>query len=114
MSRPAIQLTCLVFCMTAAAPRLAAESLKEATSYVELGDDFAKHGELKLAIGAFSVAIQFAPDYAPAYFKRGLAYQTRGDFSQAISDYSKTLEIVPGCADAYANRGYAFASQEDL
>src|SRR5262245_9136311 len=93
----------LVLCLYASAT-LAAES-REATaaSYVELGEKLARGGNLDLAIGAYGVAIQFAPEFAHAYFSRGLAYQTRGDLSKAVADFTKTIDIVPQCADAYAN-----------
>jgi tetratricopeptide (TPR) repeat protein len=84
-----------------------------AASYVEMGDKFVRQGELKLAIGAYNVAIDAAPDFALPYFRRGLARQSRGEFSLAIADYSKTIEIVPQCAEAYANRGYLYGIQRE-
>src|SRR5688572_18383489 len=75
---------------------LGAQSVEaEAASYVEMGDKFVKQGELKLAIGAYSVAIDTAPGFALAYFRRGLAHQSRSDLPLAIADYTKTLELVP-------------------
>src|SRR5215510_2789654 len=83
----------------AVAADLRAESPEAtAASYVEMGDKFSRQGALKLAIGAYTVAIEFAPDFAPAYFHRALAYQSHNDLSLAIADYNKTIGIVPGCA----------------
>ena len=78
-----------------------------AASYVDMGDKFARNGELKLAIGAYTVALDYQPDFSLAYFRRGLARQQHGELGLAIGDFTKTLELVPNCAEAYANRGYA-------
>src|SRR5262245_52957283 len=102
-----------VFVLSAAADLRAESPEATAASYVEMGDKFSHQGALKLAIGAYTVAIAFAPEFAPAYFHRALAYQSRNDLSLAIADYNKTIGIVPGCAEAYANRGYVFALQDD-
>src|ERR1051325_2355989 len=83
----------------------AAETRKAtAASYVELGDQFASAGDFNRAIKTYGIALQFDPDYAPAYFRRGLARQDGGDLSGAVADFSRTLEIMPQCAEAYANR----------
>src|SRR5262249_49368452 len=89
-------------------PRLFAAETRstEAASYVELGDKMAHEGDFDRAIKTYGVALQFGPDYAPAFFKRGLARQEAGDLSGAIADFSRTLEIIPSCAEAYANRAY--------
>src|SRR5689334_7859207 len=104
----------LALCLYAST-NLAAES-REATaaSYVELGDKLARGGNLDLAIGAYGVALQFAPDFAHAYFSRALAYQARGDFSKAVADFTKTIDIVPQCAEAYANRAYVLALSHEV
>src|SRR5262245_61691685 len=89
----------LAFCVLVIHADLAAQTrTQSALSYVELGDKFANHGDLDRAISTYGIAIQFAPDFAPAYFKRGLARQAKQDVSGAISDYGKTIEIDPRCA----------------
>src|SRR5262245_6343970 len=85
-----------------------------AASYVELGDKWARAGELGRAVSAYSIAIDFMPEFAQAFFKRGLVQQERGSFSEAISDYSKTLQIEPDCAEAYDNRAYLHAVQHEV
>jgi tetratricopeptide (TPR) repeat protein len=84
-----------------------------AASYVELGDKFAKQEDFARAIGAYNIALEFVPDFAPAYFKRGLVRQTRGDFPAAIADYSKCLETVQW-TEAFYNRGTLLLKEGDL
>ena len=45
-------------------------------------------------------AIAIDPNYATAYFHRGVAYYEKGDKEQAIADYRKALEIEPSDQDA--------------
>jgi tetratricopeptide (TPR) repeat protein len=98
MRKSAIVGSLFLFILFLASTRDAgAETRKEtAASYVNQGDEFTRRGEFELAIGAFNIALQFAPNFAPAYFGRGRAYEALREFSKAIADYTKTLEIVPG------------------
>src|SRR5262245_16422339 len=108
---PLVRSVCLALCFTAPLT-IHAETRKEtAASYVALGDKFSHDKQFERAIAAYNIAVQFAPDFGAAYFKRGLAQQARGDFAAAIADYSKTVEVVPECAEAYANRAYLLALQ---
>src|SRR6516162_2488579 len=85
-----------------------------AFSYIDLGDKFAHQGDFKRAIGAYNLALQFAPDFVPAFFRRALAFEARGEKSKAISDYTSALEIVPGLTTALYNRGNLRLSGGDL
>ena len=63
---------CVAFCALAASYDLSAETRKQtAASYIDLGDKFAQQGDLQRAIGAYTIALQFAPDFVPA---RGTFY----------------------------------------
>jgi len=74
---------------------------------------------LDAAIADYSKAIELKPDFADAYYNRGLAEQakaftfggrqgtTRSELDGAIADYSKAIELKPDFADAYYNRGKA-------
>src|SRR5687767_3870370 len=105
MGHSILRTFCLILCMVASASLGWAETRKEtALSYVELGDRFTDDGNFDLAIGAYSIAVQFEPNLALAYFNRAFAQQARGNLAEAIADYGRTLEIVPECAEAYANR----------
>lgn len=45
------------------------------------------------AIHDLSEAIQVAPQYASAYFTRGIAYNRKGDYDRAIADFDAALRI---------------------
>ena len=40
-------------------------------------------------------AIEINPDFAKAYYNRGVAYGKLGNHRQAISDYDRAIEINP-------------------
>ena len=72
--RRSIFLSCFgfAFCVLVSRLDIAAQTrTQSAVSYVELGDKFAHNGDLERAISTYGIALQFAPDFAPAYFKRG-------------------------------------------
>ena len=77
------------------------------------------------AIADYTKAIELKPDYADAYYHRGLAKQAkcsfggfvwteRGELDEAIADYTKAIELKPDYADAYYNRGLAKQAEGDL
>ena len=60
---------CLTVSVLATGTYAGAETSKEAAaSYVELGDKMAQQGDFVRAIGAYNIALQFVPSFAPAYF----------------------------------------------
>jgi len=64
-------------------------------------------GDYDGAIACFTQAIEINPQFAGAYYGRGVARAAKGDYDGAITDYSKYLEISPAQADGYARRGFA-------
>ena len=56
------------------------------------------------AILEFDLAIQLKPDYADAYFQRGLAYYYHHRYARAIDDLSRCIELKPQDASAYVWR----------
>jgi len=48
------------------------------------------------------------PEYAEAYYNRGVAYGESGKVEEAIADYTKAVELNPESAEAYYNRGIAY------
>src|SRR6516162_309640 len=76
-----------------------------ALSYVDLGQHFASHKDSDRAIRAFTIALQFDPDCAPAYFRRGQEFQRRGEFANAIADYGRAANLQPTLSLAWYNRG---------
>ena len=59
-------------------------------------------------IADYSEAIRLKPDYADAYYNRGLAYYHKGQYDRAIADYDEAIRLKPDYADAYNNRGNAY------
>jgi tetratricopeptide (TPR) repeat protein len=115
MARSAFLGTLLAICIVASGRQLWAQSAEvTASSYVRLGDDFAADGEFKLAIGAYTVAIDYAPSLSVAYYRRGVAHQNRGELSLALTDFTRTIELSPEFVDALATRGYLFGLQKDM
>ncbi len=50
-------------------------------------------GEYEEAIVELNKAIELDPEYADAYYYRGLAYDKSGEVAKAISDYEKCIEL---------------------
>ena len=67
--------------------------------------------QLGQAIEAYWILTMFNPDYADAYYNRGLAYFYEGDYDRAIADFDKAIELKPDDAVAYNNRGNAYADK---
>jgi len=64
-----------------------------ASSKLSEADDNAEQGNHAGAIAALSEAIRLRPDYAKAYFKRGVSKQTLGDYAGAIVDYTEAIRL---------------------
>jgi tetratricopeptide (TPR) repeat protein len=77
------------------------------------GVDAFKGQNYDLAIADFSEAIRLTPDYAEAYFNRGLAYDSKGDHDKAIADYSEAIRLKPDFGYAYDGRSIAFYQKGD-
>lgn len=69
--------------------------------------------ELDCAIDHYSHALQLDPEYAVAYFNRGLAYFCKGDLDRAISDWDEAIRLVPDDVEAYYYRGIAYDEKGD-
>ena len=65
-------------------------------------------GQYQLAIEDFNKVIAIKPNYAYAYYNRGIVYAKTGRYQLAIEDYNKAIAIEPDYVDAYNNRGIAY------
>jgi lipoprotein NlpI len=62
-------------------------------------------GDLDGAIADLTEAIELKPDFADAYYDRGIAKICKGDLDGAIADFTKALDLNPENVLAYHNRG---------
>ena len=76
-----------------------------------LGNAYAKKGELDKAISEYKRAIARRPWYAKAYNNLGRACLNKGMFDAAISAYKKALTINPNYASAHYNLGSVYAKK---
>lgn len=58
-------------------------------------------------IVAYTRAIQFNPEFSPAYNNRGAAKVALKQYDSAIPDFDKAIAITPEYSAAYSNRGGA-------
>jgi tetratricopeptide (TPR) repeat protein len=62
----------------------------------------------------YTEAIRLEPDYALAFYDRGVARDEKGDLEGALQDYGEAIRLKPGYADALNNRGTARYAKGDL
>jgi len=76
-----------------------------------MNSDLAEH---ELAVADFTRAIELDPDYAAAYFDRGVLYwrELRNGY-RAIRDLTRVLELNPQWAEALFNRAMAHQIRGD-
>jgi tetratricopeptide (TPR) repeat protein len=67
-----------------------------------------KYTDSKKAIEYLSHAIKLQPDYAGAYYNRGIAYTGLGQYQRAIEDFNEAIGLKSDYAYAYNNRGLAY------
>lgn len=53
-------------------------------------------------------AIELKPDYAEAYFERGLKYDLANNSAAALADYNKALQLNPRFLEAYRSRAVLY------
>ncbi|MGO9486752.1 MAG: tetratricopeptide repeat protein, partial [Rhodomicrobium sp.] len=92
------------------APHLApsADDKARAKKYAGGGDEHYNKGDYDRAIADYDQAISLNPQYATAYYSRGLAYYNKGDYDRAIADYDQAIRLDPKYALAYNNRGFVY------
>ncbi|MFN4953833.1 MAG: tetratricopeptide repeat protein, partial [Aphanizomenon sp.] len=60
-----------------------------------------------------NLAIKFNPNYANAYYNRGIVRNDLGDNPAAIDDYNIAIKCNPNDAKAYYNRGVVLSELGD-
>lgn len=69
-------------------------------------------GDSEESISAYDRAISLKPDYADAYYNRGVVKGKLGQGEDAIADYNEAIRLKPDFVEAYSNRGTAKAELE--
>jgi tetratricopeptide (TPR) repeat protein len=62
----------------------------------------------------YTEAIRLKPDYADAFYNRGIARGAKGDVEGALQDYTEAIRLKPDFADAFNNRGVARGAKGDV
>jgi tetratricopeptide (TPR) repeat protein len=86
----------------------------DAKTYFDIETTFYDRKEYDKAISDFTEAIRLDPNYAAAYYNRGLAYyfnSSWGTFDKAISDHSEAIRLDPNSCIPYSSRGIAYTEQ---
>jgi len=65
------------------------------------------------ALFDFSKVIEIDPEFANAYYARGLIYRRKGEHNQAIIEFTKAIELDPNFANAYSERGFVYLLKKD-
>ena len=73
--------------------------LFRANSYMELE-------EFDLALADFNSSIEIDPEFAKAYFRRGILYKKMELLENAARDFKKAIELNPKCDDAMTELGF--------
>jgi tetratricopeptide (TPR) repeat protein len=76
-------------------------------AYRQNGD----YDDYDMAIADYTQAIELNPNYAAAYFNRGLAFRRKGDLDHAAKAYADSLATFPGYHRASAGLAKVRAAQ---
>lgn len=66
-----------------------------------------------MAIKDATKAIEAKPDYADAYFNRGLTYELQEDYPKAVKDFDKTIILTPRDGEAFFHRATVYLKLGD-
>ncbi|MTJ11299.1 tetratricopeptide repeat protein [Anabaena sp. UHCC 0187] len=85
----------------------------DADKYFSLGHEPVFFEDYKGAIDDWTQVIKINPNYANAYYYRGVIRYELGDKQGAIDDYSQAIKINPNDALIYYKRGFIRSILED-
>lgn len=78
-----------------------------AENYKNLGNVYYLDLKFKKALEAYNKSIEIKPDYANAWYNKGVAQDALGRHDEALEAYNKAIEIQPDNHDAWYNKGAA-------
>lgn len=81
--------------------------------YIARGQLFLRQGYWPAAVANFDQALDLNPNYAPAWYYRGMAYRNAGNLDQAIADYTAAIAADPRYSVAFYARGVVYRQLED-
>jgi tetratricopeptide (TPR) repeat protein len=85
------------------------------TGYLARAEINLEMDDYQEALGDIETAIELNPNFAEAYYSRGLLYaKTGGEPSKAFADFNKAIALNPNYADAYSNRGNMYLSLREF
>jgi Tfp pilus assembly protein PilF len=67
-----------------------------------------EEGKTGEAIDHYNKVIRIKPDFALAYYNRGLAYAKLGRYQSAVEDFNKAISLKQDDVDTYDNRANAY------
>ncbi len=78
----------------------------QSDNYCQRGDFRIFLEEYSEALADYEEAIRVDPNYAVAYYNRGvIKFFSEKDYASALADYNKAIELKPDYYDAYNSRG---------
>jgi len=78
-----------------------------------LGDLYARHGNLEKAAEEFQIAIELKPNYGDAYHNLANIYSQMGKSNLAIENYQKALSLNPNLWQSHQNIAALLFNQEN-
>ena len=69
---------------------------RDSATYCDLGDEYRRKDDFDRAIAAYTAAIQLDPNFADAYYNRGVVYSRKGDKREAEADFAHARRLRGG------------------
>jgi Flp pilus assembly protein TadD len=91
--------------LNALSKQRAKQDYQSAEAITEEGLEFARKGQLKKALTAFTTAIELDRSPWETYRFRGIAYARLGRHVLAFKDFDVAILHDPNCADCFHERG---------